>query len=153
MSMWQKGKILAVSSPGGHWVQLNKICDKLAPQHEIVFASPRNQYQLAKTDKIVHSITDASADSKFKLIPLVFQFLLIFLKERPHIILSTGAAPGVIAILLGKMLGIKTIWIDSIANVQQLSRSGSMVKKYADLVITQWPALATDGIIHKGSVL
>jgi len=153
MGIWKKGKILAVSSPGGHWVQLNKICDKLADKHEIIFASPRNQYQLAKSEKIVHAITDASSDSKLKLIPLVFQFLIIFLKERPQIILSTGAAPGVIAILLGKMLGIKTIWIDSIANVQQLSRSGRMIKKHVDLIITQWPDLATDGIVHKGSVL
>lgn len=153
--MWQKGKILAISSPGGHWIQLNKICNKLESTHTVVYASPSAQYKSNKQDeRIIHNISDASADSKLKLIPLVFQMLFIFIKERPSTIISTGAAPGVIAILLGKILGIKTIWIDSIANVQVLSRSGRMVQSRADVVLTQWEPLS-DGknILYKGSVL
>ncbi|MEE9303709.1 MAG: oligosaccharide biosynthesis protein Alg14 [Thiotrichaceae bacterium] len=153
--MWKTGKILAVSSPGGHWVQLNKICNMLEEKHPVVYASPRSQYQLKKQgERTVHNILDVSADNKPMLIPLAFQMLYLFIKERPQTIISTGAAPGVVAILLGKYLGIKTIWIDSIANVQQLSRSGRMIKAHADVVITQWEPLS-DGktILHKGSVL
>ena len=152
---WNTGKVLAVSSPGGHWVQLNKICNKLEQKHCVIYASPRSQYQLKQTGgRVVHNILDVSADNKPMLIPLAFQMLYLFIKERPQTIISTGAAPGVVAILLGKYLGIKTIWVDSIANVQQLSRSGRMVKSHADVVITQWESLS-DGktILHKGSVL
>ena len=152
--IWKTGKILAVSSPGGHWIQLNKICNRLEENHSVVYASPRSQYQLKKTGRTVHNILDVSADNKLMLIPLAFQMLYLFLKERPHTIISTGAAPGVIAILLGKYLGIKTIWVDSIANVQQLSRSGRMIQPHADVVMTQWQALS-DGtkVLYKGSVL
>ncbi len=152
---WKTGKILAVSSPGGHWVQLNKICHKLEARHPVVYASPRSQYALKKdAQRVVHNILDVSADNKLLLIPLAFQLLYLFFRERPQTILSTGAAPGVVAVFLGKYLGIHTIWVDSIANVQQLSRSGRMVKNYADVVITQWPSLS-DGetVLHKGAVL
>ncbi len=153
--IWKTGKILAVSSPGGHWVQLNKICNKLEEKHPVIYASPRSQYHLKQqSERTVHNILDVSADNKPMLIPLAFQMLYLFIKERPQTIISTGAAPGVVAILLGKYLGIKTIWIDSIANVQQLSRSARMIKAHADVVITQWEALS-DGktVLYKGSVL
>jgi hypothetical protein len=64
---------------------------------------------------------------------------------RPDVVISTGAAPGYFAILFGKKLGAKTIWLDSIANVDELSMSGRAVGKYADLWLTQWEHLATEG--------
>ncbi len=155
MQFWKTGKVLAVSSPGGHWVQLNKIANKLENKYPVVYASPCSQYALKKNQqRIVHNIFDVSADNKYMLLPLAMQMLYLLLKERPQTILSTGAAPGVVAVMLGKLLGIKTIWVDSIANVQQLSRSGRMIKRHADVVITQWESLS-DGktVLHQGSVL
>jgi UDP-N-acetylglucosamine:LPS N-acetylglucosamine transferase len=102
----------------------------------------------------VYTIIDASADSKLNLIPLTLQIAWILLRERPNTIVSTGAAPGVMAILLCKFLPIKTIWVDSIANVNSLSRSGRMVKKHASLVVTQWQGLSDEQrIFYRGSVL
>ena len=151
----KKQKVLAIASPGGHWIQLNKICNPLDQQFDMVYVTPGAQYaSAAKGSRKTVTITDASADSKHKLIPLVFQLLWIFIKERPTAIISTGAAPGAIAFLLAKFLPIKTIWVDSIANVSQLSRSGRMVQSHADKVITQWEALSNDkDVTYKGSIL
>lgn len=152
--MKKKKKVLAIASPGGHWIQLNKICQPLEDRFEVVYVTPGAQYSSAKGSQKVINISDASATSKSKLIPLAFQLLAIFIKERPTAIISTGAAPGAIAFLLAKVLPIKTIWVDSIANVSQLSRSGRMVLKHADLVMTQWESLSNKGsIIYKGSIL
>ncbi len=150
----KKQKVLAIASPGGHWIQLNKICNPLESEFNIVYVTPGAQYSSAKTTRKILNVTDASATSKHKLIPLAFQLLWILIKERPTAIISTGAAPGAIAFLLAKFLPIKTIWVDSIANVSILSRSGRMVKKHADLVMTQWQPLS-DGekVIYKGSIL
>jgi UDP-N-acetylglucosamine:LPS N-acetylglucosamine transferase len=154
--MTKKTKILAISSPGGHWIQLNKICNQLENQFDVVYATPGAQYKSAakKNNRKVYTITDASADSKLNLIPVTLQILFILIHERPNTIISTGAAPGVMAVLLCKFLPIKTIWIDSIANVKVLSRSGRMVKNHADLVLTQWQDLSDDkNIFYRGSVL
>lgn len=153
--MSKKQKVLAIASPGGHWIQLNKICNPLEGRFDVVYVTPGTQYSSkSNNSRKVLNITDASATSKSKLIPLAFQLLWIFIKERPTTIISTGAAPGAIAFLLAKLLPIKTIWVDSIANTAEISRSGRMVKNHADLVVTQWEALS-DGkdIIYQGSIL
>ena len=154
VKMSKKQKVLAISSPGGHWIQLNKICNEMESRFNVVYATPGTPYGSQQSQRKIHNITDASADSKLKLIPLAFQLLWIMAIERPSAIISTGAAPGAIAILLAKVLPIKTIWVDSIANVAKLSRSGEMVKNHANLVVTQWEPLS-DGkkIRYQGSVL
>ncbi len=152
--MKRNQKILAIASPGGHWIQLNKICKPLEDSFDVVYVTPAAQYTSTNNHQKVISIIDAAADSKHKLIPLALQLLWIFIKERPSAIISTGAAPGAIAVLLAKFLPIKTIWVDSIANVSQLSRSGRMVKNHADLVMTQWKTLSDgDKIKFKGAIL
>lgn len=150
----KKDKILAIASPGGHWIQLNKICNPMEDRFDVVYITPGSQYSSSNNDRRIINITDASATSKHKLIPLAFQLIMLFIKERPTAIISTGAAPGAIAFLLAKFLPIKTIWVDSIANTTELSRSGRMIKKHADLVITQWKPLSDDtNIIYQGSIL
>lgn len=152
--MNKKQKLLAISSPGGHWIQLNKICNEMEVRFDVVYATPGAQYGTQQSHRKIHNIMDASADSKLKLLPLALQLLLIMIKERPSAIISTGAAPGAIAILIAKFLPIKTIWVDSIANVAKLSRSGAMVKNHANLVITQWEPLSDGDTVHyQGSVL
>ena len=152
--MSKKDKILAIASPGGHWIQLNKICNPLEAEFDVVYVTPAAQYSSLNNSRKIISIVDAAADSKHMLIPLALQLLWIFIKERPTAIISTGAAPGAIAFLLAKFLPIKTIWVDSIANVSVLSRSARMIKNHADLVMTQWEPLS-DGnkVIYKGSIL
>ena len=66
-------------------------------------------------------------------------------RVRPDVILTTGAAPGYFAIRIGKLIGARTMWLDSVANVEQLSLSGERVGKHADLWLTQWPHLALAG--------
>jgi len=51
-------------------------------------------------------------------------------------------------------MGAKTVWIDSIANIERISMSGKMVCGKADMVLTQWPHLAREKApLYKGSVL
>lgn len=99
-------------------------------------------------------IYDATRWTRLRLILSALQVLCIICLERPHVVVSTGAAPGYIAIRIGKLIGARTIWLDSIANVEQLSMSGALAARYADLWLTQWPHLETgDGPVFKGAVL
>nr|WP_302675558.1 hypothetical protein [Sphingomonas faeni] len=74
--------------------------------------------------------------------PTLAGLFRIFRAFDPHLVVSTGAAPGAMALLVGKMFGARTIWIDSIANSEVLSLSGRLVRPIADLRITQWQHLA-----------
>ncbi|GAJ24098.1 unnamed protein product, partial [marine sediment metagenome] len=89
------------------------------------------------------------------LLKLALRLAVIILRERPDVVISTGAAPGYLAIRLAKLLTrARTIWLDSIAETNDLSLSGIKGRRYADLWLTQWPELAqTNGPDYKGNVL
>ena len=75
------------------------------------------------------------------------------IKERPDVVVSTGAAPGYFGIRFGKLVGARTIWIDSIANAEELSLSGLKAGKHVDLWLTQWEHLAQqEGPHYHGNV-
>jgi UDP-N-acetylglucosamine:LPS N-acetylglucosamine transferase len=148
-----KPKLLAISSPGGHWIQLTRLCAKLEARYDIVYAMPDALFKPQQQQR-VYSITDVSADDKWRLIPCAWQILRILLRERPQAIISTGAAPGAIAIWLGSLLKIHTIWVDSIANVKQISRAGRLAQKRAAVFLTQWEHLSNGtSIQYQGAVL
>ena len=69
-------------------------------------------------------------------------------------VISTGAAPGYFAIRIGRLLGAKTIWVDSIANAEELSMTGKLVQRHADVWLTQWEHLSRpEGPGFAGAVL
>ena len=147
-------KILCISSSGGHWKQL-RLLTKNFKQYDLVFVTTDKAYCKALENEHCEAIPDASRWNKLALIKVAFIILKKLLKLRPDVVISTGAAPGFLAIFIARQLGIKTIWIDSIANVDELSLSGKKARKYADLWLTQWEHLAQqpDGPHYYGSIL
>lgn len=126
----------------------------------VVYASSEPEYK--------YEVESSHANARFRLFPdasrwspirLLLQFAAIswiLLSERPDAIVTTGAAPGYFALLVGKWLGARTVWIDSIANAEELSLSGSKAGRHADLWLTQWEDLVTTdkpGLIFRGRVL
>ena len=147
-------KICAVASIGGHWIQLLRITSSLNNNFDIFYISTHGKCSTMVKDKKFYKINDFSRWDCYKMIPTFFSILKILIKESPDVVISTGAAPGLITILVAKLLGKKTIWIDSIANVEHLSFSGRIASKFASRIYTQWENLA-DGkkIFYAGNVL
>jgi UDP-N-acetylglucosamine:LPS N-acetylglucosamine transferase len=149
----RRTRILAVASGGGHWVQLLR----LLPAFEacdVAFLTINKAYQSQAGSHRFYVVNDATRWNKLALLFMCLRIVWILLRERPHVIVSTGAAPGYFALRIGKLVGIKTIWVDSIANVERLSLSGARIGKHADLWLTQWPHLATpNGPRYEGAVL
>ena len=148
-----KVKVMLVASSGGHWVQLNRLlpvfegCEKI-----FVTTEPRYRSTVGGCKFLL--VPDASRWNKIKMLKLAFIMLKHVAMVRPDVVVSTGAAPGFFAIFFCKKWGAKTIWLDSIANVDELSMSGRMAGKYADLWLTQWEHLAVvGGPKYVGSVI
>jgi UDP-N-acetylglucosamine:LPS N-acetylglucosamine transferase len=149
----QNQKVLAVASGGGHWIQLMRIAAALE-QHRVTYVTTLPGYRSQVSPNAFYVVTDASRWNKLKLVLLALQVLWILLRQRPDVVITTGAAPGYLAVRLGKWLGARTVWIDSIANVEELSLSGRKAGRFVDLWLTQWPHLAcADGPQFAGAVL
>lgn len=149
----RKPKLLAIASGGGHWVQLLRLLPAF-DGCDVAFVTVNDAYRSQVSYHRFYSITDATRWNKLKLVSMALHLAWIMLKERPDVAISTGAAPGYVGLRLARMLGAKTIWIDSIANVEELSLSGKRIGRYADLWLTQWPHLARPaGPRYYGGVL
>lgn len=147
-------KILAIASGGGHWTELMRLRE-VFNGHNVVFVGVKPFYRSDVDPHQFYTVSDVSrVYNKISIPLLIGKLLFILIKERPAIVITTGALPGALALLLGKVLGTRTIWIDSIANVEEMSFSGRMAKNFADLWLTQWSHLAdADGPTYLGSVL
>lgn len=138
-------KILAISSGGGHWNQLLRLrpafdgCD-------VVYATVKEGYRSDLPEHTAFKVVpDSNRWSKFALIRSAACILWLLLRMRPDVVITTGAAPGYFGVLFGKLLGARVVWVDSIANAEELSMSGMKAGSFADLWLTQWPHLARDG--------
>jgi len=151
--MASKKKILAVSSGGGHWIELLRLRPAFAG-HDVEYVTVRDDYRDDVSGHTLHKVNDATSWNYFGTALLLVRTAIVVLKVRADIVVSTGAAPGYFAIRFGKLIGARTIWVDSLANVNQMSRAGQMVGKHADLWLTQWPNLAAPrGPEYSGQVL
>lgn len=148
-----KTKILAVASIGGHWIQLLRIAKPMEEKYEVVYLCTHPKCATMVEGHQFIQIEDYSRWDAWKMVPSFFSLLKIIRKEKPDAILTTGAAPGLMCILAGKVLGKKTVWVDSIANVQHLSASGRIATKFASKVYTQWQDLATTRITYAGNII
>ena len=149
----RRDKVLAVASGGGHWIQLLRLRPALAGE-DVVYVTVREDYRADVGTARFHVVTDATRWSRLRLARLILRMLWIVLRERPDVVVTTGAAPGYFALVFGKLLGARTCWIDSLANVEELSFCGGKAGRWADLWLTQWPHLErAAGPTHEGAVL
>ena len=146
-------RVLAVASGGGHWVQLLRLAPAFA-ECDVAYVCVRSEYAAQVQGNRYYKVADATRWSRVALVRMAIKIAWILAYERPDVVLSTGAAPGFVALRLGGLLGARTIWIDSVANAEKLSLSGERIGRHADLWLTQWPHLAGPaGPKYIGSVL
>lgn len=155
-------KVVVVASAGGHWVQLMRMRKAWGGLNVTYVSTEPGLADIVRTmardegnpPPKFASVTDANLSEKISLIRQLFEVFLLVLRHRPDVIITTGAAPGYFALRFGKIFGARTIWIDSMANAEKLSKSGQEVGKYADLWLTQWEHLAMpEGPHFMGAVL
>lgn len=139
-------RVLAVASMGGHWRQLNEMTDAFEG-HQVRFVSTSKELG-------DYCVRDCSRTQWWLGLITAAQLIWILLRVRPHVVVSTGALPGLVAIMLGRMFGARTVWIDSIANADEMSLSGRLSRPFAELWLTQWPGVsAQTGASYAGAVL
>lgn len=137
-------KVLAAASAGGHWVQLRRMSPAFDGA-EVHYVSTDSSLKGGVGTAKFHFVRDANLREPLALASCSAQVFFVLCKVRPDVVISTGAAPGFMAVVMGKIMGSRTIWVDSIANSEELSLAGKMVRRWADHWLTQWPELAVVG--------
>ena len=89
-------------------------------------------------------IGECNRQHPLRALMVLIRSLVLVVKERPTIVITTGSFPLALVCFSSKLLGAKVVWIDSIANIERLSMSGRFVRCFADLFLTQWPECASN---------
>ncbi|MCM3029816.1 PssD/Cps14F family polysaccharide biosynthesis glycosyltransferase [Niallia sp. MER 6] len=76
-----------------------------------------------------------------KMILIFIQSLYIFIKEKPDIVISTGALATIPICLYAKIFKKKLIFIESFSKINSTTITGRLMYKFADLFIIQWEEL------------
>lgn len=154
MGRRSRHRILAVASAGGHWVQLARLSEAFAASDTLYVTTVAGE-TAPSGDRAVAKISDGSRNEPFRLVAAGLQLGLLMLRFRPDAVITTGAAPGYVALRLGKLMGCRTVWLDSIANAEEISMSARLARPHADLWLAQWEELSrkTPGLEYWGQVL
>lgn len=148
----KRKRIIAVASIGGHWVQLLRIAQPLEDRYDVVYMSTHEKCKTMIDSNRFYKLPDFNRSNAWKMLAAVFKVIGVLLKERPAAVLTTGAAPGLLTIVVAKFLFRNTIWIDSVANVKTMSGCGHVARYFAKHVYTQWPDLADDSVDYVGNI-
>lgn len=111
----------------------------------MTFATVRDGYREDVAGEDFRLIRDGNRWNKLDLIRSALGIAALLLQVRPDVVITTGAAPGYFGVRFGKWLGARVIWVDSVANADELSMSGQKAGAFSDLWLTQWPHLAHEG--------
>ena len=150
-------RLMIAASHGGHWAEALRALPAFplnSPDHEFIFVctEPEHPPHTAGGSSTV-VVPDCNAGTPVRLLKCILACGASVRRTKPALIFSTGAAPGLIAIAWGRLCGAHTIWLDSIANTEQLSLSGKLARYLAHQCFTQWEHLTDSRTSYLGTVL
>ncbi len=133
-------KICLISSHGGHLRELLDATDQVpGDKYYVTCRAPHTMELLS--DRRRYFVIDPHK-SLTKYLVNALQSLYYAIRERPEVVISTGAGIAIPTILFGKyLLGSKIVFIESAANVVNPSKTGSLVYRCADFFMIQWSSL------------
>lgn len=134
-------KIALVASSGGHLAQLHLLKPTWENYDRFwVSFDKEDANSLLKNEKLYHCYypTNRSIKNTIKNTWLAFKLLK---KEKPDVIISTGAAIAVPFFYIGKLFGCKTIYVEIFDRMNKPTLTGKLVQPIADKTIVQWESM------------
>ena len=135
-------RLCLVASSGGHLFELVSLSEAWQGRHSrywVSFPTDDARTLLAEEDvRWAHYPTNRNAKNLFKNLWLAWRVLR---KDRPDFIISTGAGVAVPFLWVGRLMGIQTVFIESLTRIHGLSLSGRLVYPAVNQFFVQWPEL------------
>lgn len=137
-------KIGLVCSHGGHLTEVLEIIDAFEG-HDVFFISydGLRTRELEYRKYLFKDLGKTYPRSILMLTVSAPMILGILLKEKPDVVVSTGPEIAIPVFYVAKILGIKTIFVESWCRVKELSLTGKLVYSISDFFFVQWEQLLT----------
>lgn len=141
--------MLAVLGDGGHTTEMVRLLCLLGPHY-------RYSYMLTTTDRVseaklthpgpVYRVLEplgkyASERNPLRVVWATLQQMSVLMRVRPRVILTSGANVAVPICVLGRLVGVKIIFVETGSRVFSLSSTGKLMYRIAHLFFVQWEPL------------
>ena len=137
-------KVMFISSTGGHLSELLQL-EPLFAEYDSYLVTEKTKSTVGLKEKYRDKTFFLKYGTKSHLVSYVFIFfynilksLILMLKIRPKVIVTTGTHTAVPMCYLAKMFHSKVIFIETFANSKTRTKAGEMVYPIADVFIVQW---------------
>lgn len=135
-------KLALVTSTGGHLLEMMNLREGWEDHDRFFVTFPLPDAKtLLEGERVIwaHYPTNRSLKNLVKNFWLAWRVLR---RERPDVVVSTGAGVAVPFIWVGKSLGIRTVYLECITRIHTISTAGKMILPVVDKFFGQWEELA-----------
>lgn len=131
-------KVCLVGSSGGHLTHLYMLKDFWKDKKRFWVTFDKKDAQSILKDEKKYYCYYPTNRNIFNLIRNTFLAIKVLKKERPDLIISSGAAVAVPFFYIGKLMGAKTVYIEVFDRIDKSTLTGKLVYPVTDKFIVQW---------------
>ena len=136
-------KVLITASSGGHLEEALAL-KALKNTYKTVLVTEDMGYEIGAWQDQVYYLPQINRHNVKDLLryPLIaWKEFCILRKEKPDAVISTGAMVTFPLLLLAKLMGIKTIFVECMFNTDHATMTGKLAYRFCDLFIVQWESM------------
>lgn len=150
-----KTKVCIPTSSGGHLTHMRMlmpVLDQAADRFWVTFDKEDANTALAG-ERVYHCYFPTNRNIR-NTVRNTLLAVKVLRRERPDLILSSGAAVAVPFFLVGRLLGAKTVYVEVFDRVDAPTLTGRLVRRMTDLFVVQWPEMESvyPGSVNLGSI-
>ncbi|QQR89132.1 MAG: hypothetical protein IPJ88_13045 [Myxococcales bacterium] len=147
---FRKAKVAIVSSVGGHLTDVLSVLPAFSDVERLWILQDESPL-LPDSER---AFVVAHAERDLRVLYNFFEFLVLFSREKPDVVVSPGAGIAVPAAVIARLFGIPVIYLECSCSVVQLSLTGRIMRFLTSRFFVQWRGLAskTKGARYIGGV-
>lgn len=132
-----KHNICLVSSSGGHWEQLKKL-EPLITKYGGFYVTEKTRFSASPAKYLMYQTDLKDTWMLPKMFVNSIKTLMIWIKEKPDIVITTGTLVAYPFYLLSILLHKHFVFIETFGRANMPTVAGRLMEKHSDLFIVQW---------------
>ena len=156
----KKKKIILICSDGGHFAQIREL-EPLFTKYDYLIITEKSKATLPMAERYNMKFLKSRSKGKKRGLGFYLSILQnsvmslgILLRHYPKIVITTGSHTALPMCYLGKLFGVKVVWILSFARVKTKAFSANLAHPICDKFIVQWPEMTEHykKAVHLGGI-
>lgn len=139
----EKKKICFAASSGGHFEQISML-KPLMDEYDSIVITEATEYKVSiKGQKMyyLHQVNRKEWTLPVWMIVNALKSFVLFVKEKPDVVITTGVLAMIPLCLIAKAFGKKLVFIESFAKISSPTETGRFLYRFTDRFYVQWQSM------------